>query len=260
VAPLNGRIVGSTAIGTIDLTATPGERTVTQIISSPVSLQYSADTRADYASEIVGEVISAKTKDLQLTVSHSIAGTTAIYWLYRARGSIGWVRLAATVATKTTLTTNIIQNWNELKRVQPSAVSKLPDIAIDYMAQITKDPSTTFVLNSTSVQIISETNIWVYPQPSSHASKSLLLLLLLLVPGIAVPAVAVAVHSRKGASKYGNDESGGSVGAAAAVGGGTGAVAGAGAEMEAGNAADSTATYIGSGVKPIHVVDSKANQ
>eukprot|EP00727_Mastigamoeba_balamuthi_P001018 m51a1_g10913 hypothetical protein (2455) ;mRNA; f:71063-79781 len=177
-APLNSRMTISGALGHMDLTASPGERRVTQEIPNPYSIAYSDARRDDtllalYGVEDGGDVVL--TCD---TAEVGPLGVRAILWRRRnpADSDSDWETFNLTsVGTL---------------RVDPRECADAvgsTDGSVDFACSASNLDVRRTMAMGTSPTVVAESNVWRYREGESHK-----LFLLLLIPFIVIPAVAIA--------------------------------------------------------------------
>lgn len=94
---LQGHIVTISASGTMDLTSTPGERSVTETIPRLFIIPYSSDTRPSYYIFLDGE--KTGNKQASLYVDHQIAEIKTYIWRCRIPDT-PWVTFAVSFNRK----------------------------------------------------------------------------------------------------------------------------------------------------------------
>jgi len=170
-SPLNMRILADSSSASIDLTASAGEKRVTQDLEGPYGIPYTK--RSDDNMVVLSGKRSSE-YGLTLSASHHLANITTYIWRAKLPGSKQWTTIAVT-------------HGKELKEYVSERFDALGgkgEVAVDYLVAVSRTKNEVTVEESDMVAILTQSNVYEW-----RVSYSNLLLLLLLLPGLAIPAL-----------------------------------------------------------------------
>eukprot|EP01105_Mastigella_eilhardi_P019189 TRINITY_DN44_c0_g2_i1.p1 TRINITY_DN44_c0_g2~~TRINITY_DN44_c0_g2_i1.p1 ORF type:complete len:2522 (-),score=650.58 TRINITY_DN44_c0_g2_i1:100-7614(-) len=175
-SPLNTRTLCLGAVGNIDLTETPQERTVSQNISTPFKIAYSDADRPAYHVYLTGEKKSSH--KAKLHVDFDVQEVRNVMWRYRAPDT-EWITFAYG-SDLTKVTVDVKEQWHNITHTYHT---KYDRPTIDYMVSLTR---TAYVSYTSAPVILCESNVWQW-----HEATGNMLLLLILIPGILLPLLGL---------------------------------------------------------------------
>jgi len=186
-SPLNMRVIAQRGCASIDLTASAGERRVTQDLEGPFGIAYTS--RSD-TNMVVLSGRRTSEYGLTLSASHKLSNIRVYIWRAKLPKSTVWTTFAVTNVS--TVKDSVSDRYALLKGPEGE------DIAVDYVVLVSRTTSKVTVNNSDSVSVVTQSNMYEWRESNSN-----LLLLLLLLPGLAIPAVIAAAvfATTKGSNK-----------------------------------------------------------
>ena len=188
-APLNMRVLATRAVGTLDLTQLPGEKTVRQEIAGPFGVNYASGPV--YAAALTGKDKSGT--DVTLAVSHNINNARVYTYKAKLTKSKAW-----TVIKQTTANEYRVNVEDIYRDVLGGGGSSSGSPVVQFICVLTR-----YTGNITTA--LAETNIYKWERASGN-----LFFLFLLLPAIAVPiAIASAIFlTKKGVAAKPDEELG----------------------------------------------------
>jgi len=175
-SPLNMRVLADSSTASIDLTATAGEKRVTQDLEGPYGVKYTS--RSD--SNMV--VLTGRRNSeygLTLSASHKLDSIRVYIWRAKLPKGTTWTTFAVT--SKPTVDDYVSKRFEELGGKSGE------EVAVDYLVAVSRQKTEVTIENSEKVSVLTQSNVYEW-----RVSDSNMLLLLLLLPGLAIPALVAA--------------------------------------------------------------------
>jgi len=173
-SPLNMRVIAERSSASIDLTASAGEKRVTQDLEGPFGIKYTS--KAD-GNMVVLTGRRSSQYGLTLNADHKLSNIRVYIWRAKTPNSTKWTTIAVT-------------DGNSLKDDVSERFALLGgqgEFAVDYVVAVSRTKTKVTIENSDSVSVLTQSNVYEW-----RVADSNLLLLLLLLPGLAIPAIAAA--------------------------------------------------------------------
>jgi len=186
-SPLNMRVIAEKSVASIDLTATPGEKRVSQDLAGPYGITYTAKSDSNMVI-LTGRRSSEY--GLTLTASHKLSTIRVYIWRAKLPKATSWTTFAVT--TEPSIKEYVSQRFEALGGKSGE------EVAVDYICAVSRTKVNVTVNNSNTVSVLTQSNVYEW-----RVANSNLLLLLLLIPGLLIPAlIAAAVFATtKGVDK-----------------------------------------------------------
>jgi len=174
VTPLNMRVIAEKGAATIDLTATAGEKRVTQTLAGPNGIKY---TKGVDTNMVVLTGRHTSEYGLSLSASHKLSNIRVYIWRAKLPDSATWTTFAVTKVPS--VHDDVSERFASL-----NGTGVGDDIAVDYIVLVSRSKLEVTVANSEKISVLAQSNTYEW-----RVSESNLLLLLLLLPGLAIPAL-----------------------------------------------------------------------